>query len=135
MPTPSEDLYESLTNGGTSPLALAVDGRLYPVRLPPGTPYSPTDRMPCVVFRRVFTDPVAQSQDGWGGLMKCRWQFDCWALTHYDSEALADTLRAALVAAPLAAQQVSVMDADSGGDETLWRVIVEAYTWFDEEAP
>jgi len=134
MPTPSEDLFESLTNGGTSPLALAVDGRLYPVRLPPGTPYAPKDRMPCVVFRRVFTETAAQSQSGWGGLLKCRWQFDCWALTHYDAEALADTLRAALVAASVAAQQVSVMDAEAGGDETLWRVIVEAYTWFDEEA-
>jgi hypothetical protein len=134
MPTPSEDLFNNLYNGGTSPLALAVDGRIYPVRLPQAEPSAPRARIPCVVYRRVFTDPQAQSHAGWGGLMKCRWQFDCWALTHYDAEAVADTLRAALVAAPLAAQQVSVMDADAGGDESLYRVIVEAYTWFDEEA-
>ena len=134
MPTPSQDLYDSLLNGGASPLALAIENRLYPVRLPGGAPSLPHDRMPCVVFRRVFTKAEAESQDGWGGLMKLRWQFDCWALTHYEAEALADTLRASLVAAPVAAQQVSVMDADAGADESLYRVIVEAYTWLDEEA-
>jgi len=132
MPTPSEDLFEALYNGGTSELAQAVDARIYPVRLPAGTPTAPHDRLPCVVYRRVFTDPAAQSHSGWGGQMKCRWQFDCWAETHYEVEALADTLRASLQSAPLAAQQVSVHDADAGADETLWRVIVEAYTWFDE---
>ena len=134
MATPGEDLFNSLYNGGNSPLALAVENRIYPVRLPQGTPYTPKDRMPCVVFRRIATATEAATHAGWGGLLKCRWQFDCWALTHYDAEALADTLRAALVAAPLAAEQVSVLDASGGGDETLYRVIVEAYTWFDEEA-
>lgn len=129
MATPSEDLFQSLYNEGLSPLALAVESRIYPVRVD-----NVEGRLPCVVYRRVFTDPQAQSHSGWGGQMKIRWQFDCWAATHYDVEALADTLRAALVTAPLAAQQVSVHDADAGGDETLWRVIVEAYTWFDEEA-
>jgi hypothetical protein len=105
------------------------------MRLPQGTPSTPHDRLPCVVYRRVATSTEAASHSGWGGQLKCRWQFDCWGETHYEVEALADTLRAALVAAPLAAQQVSVHDADAGADETLWRVIVEAYTWFDEEAP
>lgn len=134
MPTPSEDLFNSLYNGGASPLAAAVDARIYPMRLPPGDPALVRERIPCVVYRRVFTDAPAATHSGWGGQMKMRWQFDCWALTHYDAEAVADTLREALVSAPIAAQQVSVMDADPGGDETLWRVIVEAYTWFDEEA-
>ena len=115
-------------------MALAIEDRLFPVRLPQSEPYHPTDRLPCVVYRRIFTDAQAQSHDGWGGLMKCRWQFDCWATTHNQAEALADTLRAALVAAPIAAQQVSVQDAAAGGDESLYRVIVEAHTWFDEEA-
>lgn len=134
MTTPSEDLFNSLWNNGSSPLALAVENRIYPVRLPQGTPSAPKDRMPCVVYRRIASGTEAQSHDGWGGLLRCRWQFDCWALTHYDAEALADTLRAALVAAPLAAQHISALDASGGGDETLSRVIVEAYTWFDEEA-
>jgi len=134
MATPSQDLFENLLNNGLSPLGLAIGDRLYPVRLPQGTPYAPKDRLPCVVFRRIAAGTDAQSHDGWGGLLRCRWQFDCWALTHYDAEALADTLRAALTAAPIGAQQVTVMDANAGGDETLWRVIVEAYTWFDEEA-
>lgn len=134
MATPSQDLYENLLNGGLSPLALAVDDRLFPVRLPQSPPSLPTDRFPCVVYRRVFTATPAASHAGWGGQLKCRWQFDCWATTHYEAEALADTLRAALVAAPIDAQQVSVQDANADGDETLWRVIVEAHTWFDEEA-
>jgi len=134
MPTPSEDLFNSLLNGGMSPLADAIDDRLFPMRLPQGTPSNPHDRLPAVVFRRVFGKTEDATHDGWGGQLKMRWQFDCWAETHYEAEALADTLRAALVAAPIAAQQVSVHDADPGADESLYRVIVEAYTWLDEGA-
>ena len=134
MPTPSEDLFNSLYNGGSSPLAAAVDGRIYPVRLPQGTPATPADRRPCVVYRRIFTEAPAQNHEGWGGQLRCRWQFDCWAATHYEAEALADTLRVTLRQSDLDAQHLSVLDADSAGDEHLYRVIVEAYTWFDEEA-
>jgi hypothetical protein len=129
MPTPSEELYDNLYQNGSSALALAVAGRIYPVRVS-----ELETRLPCVVFRRVFSSPEGDSHSGWSGMLRCRWSFDCWALTHYEAEALADTLRLALAAAPLAAQQVTVHDADAGADQSLWRVIVEAYTWRDEEA-
>lgn len=132
MPTPSQRLTEALLDGGHGPLAAAISDRMYPVRLPQGTPYTPKAKFPCVVYRRIEGPPPAESHSGWGGMAQPRWVFDCWDITHYGAEALAESLRAALQG--MGAQQVAVHDADPGGDETLSRVIVEAYTLWDEEA-
>lgn len=134
MTTASEDLFNSLYNGGASPLADAVEERIYPVRLPQGDPAVTHERVPCIVYRRISTAMPANSHLSWGGLAMYRWQFDCWATTHYQAEALGESLRAALTQAPIDAQSVTVHDADAGPDRSLWRVIVEAYTWRDEEA-
>lgn len=105
-------------------LATLIGARLYPQSLPQGA------LMPAVTLTRIsrVSDP---GQSG-TGLPVTRWQFDCWADTQADADALADALIGATDAKREVVPGVSFVENDVDGYEPetgRWRRIVDVMIW------
>lgn len=81
-----EDIYSFLT--GNAGVAALVGTRVYPLMLPQDC------TLPAVAYRRVDT-PRIYSHQGYSGLARPRFQFDCLAASYASASAVAEAVRSA----------------------------------------
>lgn len=122
-----EDIFSFLT--GNSAVAALVGRRVYPLTIPQD------EDLPAVAYRRVDT-PRIYSHDGYSGLARPRFQFDCVGTSYASASQVATAVRVAFAGWRAAFRGVAMaqneVDVPWLEQTDRYQVSVDVIIWHNE---